>query len=115
MTTLDAYIRVSQKGDREGESYRSPKQQTEAMAAWASANDATIAKTVTDENVSGKKRVKDRKLEELIVRAEQGITDGMVAALERDLADARSEMWSHEDPGLQGDATIVTIDGKPYV
>jgi DNA invertase Pin-like site-specific DNA recombinase len=39
----------------------------------------------------------------------------MVAGLERELADARSEMWSHEDPGLPDDATIVTIDGKPYV
>jgi hypothetical protein len=54
VTTLDAYIRVSQKGDREGESYRSPKQQIDAMTAWASMNDVTLGETVTDENVSGK-------------------------------------------------------------
>jgi DNA invertase Pin-like site-specific DNA recombinase len=78
VTTLDAYIRVSRVGGRKGESYRSPDQQLSAMQSWAASHDIRIGRVVKDEDVSGKRAVKDRGLEPLIDRAEKGITDGII-------------------------------------
>lgn len=78
MTTMDGYVRVSHRGDREGDSYRSPTIQREEIERWAKNNGVTLGKVVTDENVSGGKNVKDRKLGELIERAEKGVSSGVV-------------------------------------
>lgn len=78
MQTLDAYIRVSQVGDREGESYRTVEQQRAAIEAWAAANGVRIGVTEKDENVKGDKAVKDRALGRLVARAEEGRSDGIV-------------------------------------
>ncbi|MGH2879916.1 MAG: recombinase family protein [Solirubrobacteraceae bacterium] len=79
MPVLDAYIRVSRVGGRSGDSYRSPDQQRAAMERWAEAHGVAIGKVVVDEDVSGKKRVKERGLEQLIARAEAGVSDGVIA------------------------------------
>jgi len=39
---MDLYIRVSRVGGRKGESYRSPKQQEDAMRAWAEREGVTV-------------------------------------------------------------------------
>ena len=39
---LDALIRVSRKDGREGDSFRSPRQQQEICEQWAAANDAEV-------------------------------------------------------------------------
>jgi putative DNA-invertase from lambdoid prophage Rac len=84
MGIMDAYVRVSQKGDREGESYRSPALQEDEIRRWARADGVTLALVETDEDVSGGKAVADRKLGKLIGRAESGVTEGVVVfALDR--------------------------------
>lgn len=78
MAILDAYIRVSRVGGREGDSYRSPAQQLTAMEGWAAQHGVTIGKVVKDEDVSGGKRAKDRGLEDLLKRAEAGVSEGII-------------------------------------
>jgi DNA invertase Pin-like site-specific DNA recombinase len=65
-------------GGREGDAYRSPKQQEAAMRAWAEANGVDVGLLVVEENVSGGKKAQDRKLESLLVRAEEGVSDGVI-------------------------------------
>jgi len=78
MEVLDAYVRVSQVGDRDGDSYRTVDQQLSAIRAWAEANGVHIGEIEKDENVSGGKAVKDRKLGRLLARAEEGRSGGVV-------------------------------------
>jgi len=78
MPLMDAYIRVSRVGDRRGDEYRTVAQQQAAMEAWAKQEGVTIAKVVVDEDVSGGKRAKDRGLEELLRRAEAGVSEGVI-------------------------------------
>jgi DNA invertase Pin-like site-specific DNA recombinase len=75
---MDIYIRVSRIGDRKGDAYRSPKQQEQACRAWAEQNSIDIDIVVVEENVSGGKRAQDCKLEELLRRAEAGVSDGII-------------------------------------
>jgi len=76
--TMDGYVRVSHRGDREGEEYRSPTIQREEIERWAKANGVTVGKVVIEENVSGAVPVAQRKLEKLIRRAEDGATAGVI-------------------------------------
>ena len=78
MECMDIYIRVSRVGDRKGSSYRSPKQQEESCRGWAEQNGIEVGKVVTEENISGGKRAQDRKLEELLRRAEAGVSGGII-------------------------------------
>src|SRR4051794_11136743 len=75
---MDAYVRVSRVGERSGDEYKSPAIQEQAIRQWAKLNDVEIGKVLPDEDVSGAKAVKDRKLEQLIRRAEEGQTRGVV-------------------------------------
>jgi DNA invertase Pin-like site-specific DNA recombinase len=75
---MDMYVRVSRVGDRRGEAYRSPKQQEQAMRAWAEREGVEVGKLMVEENVGGGRRAQDRGLEELIQRAERGVTDGVI-------------------------------------
>lgn len=75
---MDGYVRISKKGNRKGESYRSPSLQTDAIRRWAKQNNVVVGKILEDENVSGGKAVKDRELEKLIKRAEEGISAGII-------------------------------------
>jgi DNA invertase Pin-like site-specific DNA recombinase len=78
VAVMDGYVRVSQRGGREGEAYRSPAIQRDEIQRWAKNNGVTIGKIVTDEDVSGAKPVAQRRLEELIARAEAGVSGGVV-------------------------------------
>jgi DNA invertase Pin-like site-specific DNA recombinase len=81
---MDVYVRVSRKGGREGEAYRSPGIQTDECRRWAEREGITVGKVVKNEDVSGAKAIKDRGLEELIARAEAGVSAGVVVyALDR--------------------------------
>lgn len=75
---MDGYIRVSHRGDREGESYRSPEIQRDEIARWAKNNNVELGKVVTDEDVSGAKPVEQRGLGDLIKRAEEGLSGGVI-------------------------------------
>jgi DNA invertase Pin-like site-specific DNA recombinase len=64
---------------RVGESYMSPAIQEADIRRWAKANGVTLCEPpVIEEDVSGGKAVKDRGLEKLIARIEQGQSDGVV-------------------------------------
>jgi site-specific DNA recombinase len=79
MATMDGYIRVSRRGEREGEEYRSPEIQREEIEKWAKRNNVEIGRIPPpDENVSGAKAIKDRALETLIQRVEDGVSDGII-------------------------------------
>jgi DNA invertase Pin-like site-specific DNA recombinase len=75
---MDAYLRVSRKGDRDGDSYRSPDLQLAEIERWAKANGVSIGRAVKEEDVSGKRPISHRGLEELIRRAERGESRGVV-------------------------------------
>jgi DNA invertase Pin-like site-specific DNA recombinase len=76
---MDVYIRVSRVGAREGAEYRTPHIQREEIRRWLAREGYTPGKEIVEEDVSGGKAVGKRRLEELIVRAEQGVTAGVIA------------------------------------
>jgi DNA invertase Pin-like site-specific DNA recombinase len=90
---IDGYIRVSQVGDREGESFISPDVQREQIAAWARANGHEVVAWHEDLNQSG--GTIDRPgFQEALRRIEAGETDGLaVAKLDRF---ARSAYRAHQ-------------------
>lgn len=84
MAVMDAYIRVSRVGNREGEAYRSPSIQLDEIKRCAERETAQLGKVLKDEDVSGGKAVEDRGVAELIERAEAGISEGVIVyALDR--------------------------------
>jgi DNA invertase Pin-like site-specific DNA recombinase len=79
MAIMDGYIRVSRKGERDGEEYRSPTIQREEIERWAKRNDVEIGRIPpAEENVSGAKAISDRALETLIRRVEDGVSSGII-------------------------------------
>lgn len=78
---FDAYLRVSDKDGREGDSYHSPTDQLDDIISRApSFGIASIAERVLEEDVSGKTAAEDRKLERLIRRVVSGESGGIVTA-----------------------------------
>jgi len=78
---FDAYLRVSDKDGREGDSYHSPTDQLDDIVLRApSFGIASIAERVLEEDVSGRKAAEERKLERLIRRVESGQSGGIVTA-----------------------------------
>jgi DNA invertase Pin-like site-specific DNA recombinase len=75
----DIYIRVSQVNGRSGASYQSPTNQEDACRALAKRKGLRVGQVVKEEDVSGGKRVKDRALEGLVKRVEDGKSDGILA------------------------------------
>ena len=76
---LDAYVRVSQVGQRAGESFISPSVQREQIAAWAKLRDVVIAETFEDLDVTGGK-LRRPELDKLMARIRSGQTGGIVVA-----------------------------------
>lgn len=77
---MDAYIRVSDVGGREGERYASPTLQRKDIEAAAQRYGVTIEELVVEEDVSGTKAASERGLEELIARCERGESDGLIVS-----------------------------------
>jgi DNA invertase Pin-like site-specific DNA recombinase len=76
---LDEIVRVSQRGDREGDSFRSPDQQHAIIARWAEANNATITARHEAIDVSGK--TMDRAdIDAAVARIRAGESDGIIVA-----------------------------------
>jgi site-specific DNA recombinase len=88
---FDGYIRVSRVGGREGDSYRSPRDQREAVERLAAANGLELGEVIVEEDVSGAKRAEQRELDRLVRKVEAGESDGLlvwrVSRLSRNLAD----------------------------
>jgi site-specific DNA recombinase len=75
---MDGYVRVSRVGEREGESFISPKVQQEKIQAWAKLHDVTLGQVEKDLDTSGGTAPEERKLEKLIRRCESGASTGIV-------------------------------------
>jgi DNA invertase Pin-like site-specific DNA recombinase len=76
---VDGYIRVSQVGDRSGETFLSPVRQREQIEAWARRNGALIVQMFEELDESGGRR--DRPFfQRSIERVEAGETNGVVVA-----------------------------------
>jgi site-specific DNA recombinase len=75
--TMDAYIRVSQRGGREGDSFQSPEIQFEKVDAWAALNGVTILERHKDISRTGKTFERPG-LDRAMHRIETGQTGGLV-------------------------------------
>jgi site-specific DNA recombinase len=99
---VDAYIRVSRVGGREGESFISPDVQRDQINAWAAMRDATIDQWHTDLDMSGARADRPGLLTAL-ARVERGEIDGVVVArldrLARSLPVAFDAITRIEDAG----------------
>lgn len=78
-TRLDALIRVSQRKERSGEEFRSPRQQLDICKRCADANDAEIVDTHDAIDVSGK-TMNRSDVDKALQRIRAGLTDGIVVA-----------------------------------
>jgi site-specific DNA recombinase len=89
--SFDGYIRVSRVGGRDGDSYRSPHDQREAIERLAAAHGLALGEVVLEEDVSGGKKAEQRGLERLVRKVESGESEGLlvwrVSRLSRNLAD----------------------------
>jgi DNA invertase Pin-like site-specific DNA recombinase len=80
---LAIYVRVSEVGGREGESFGSPEEQEAKARAWAERNQVEVENEPTIElDVSGATAVNDRKLGWLIERCESGDLEGIIVRYE---------------------------------
>jgi site-specific DNA recombinase len=75
---MDAYIRISRRAGREGESFQSPDIQREQIATWAKLRGVTIAAEHVDIDQTGKKFQRPG-LDAALSRIETGQTGGLVA------------------------------------
>jgi len=76
--TLDAYLRVSRVGGRNGDSFISPAEQDAAIERRIAELGALRGMTLTETDVSGAKPVAQRELEKLVQRVERGQSQGIV-------------------------------------
>lgn len=71
------YIRVSQVGGREGESFHSPDVQREKIEAWATYRGARVTRWYIDLDVSGNGKVRRPEFEQLLADARAGHFDAV--------------------------------------
>jgi len=76
--SLDAYIRVSRVGGREGDSYRSPRDQRDAIERLAAVHRLALGEVVVEEDVSGGKKPEQRGLARLVEKIESGESGGLL-------------------------------------
>src|SRR3954453_9762241 len=76
---VDAYIRVSRRAGREGESFMSPDDQFARVRAWCEANGHTILQRHDEIDVSGA-RMRRPQLDLVLERIARGDTEGIVVA-----------------------------------
>lgn len=72
------YVRVSEVGDRDGDTFGSPEEQEASARAWAERAGVSIAEVVTELNVSGAKPVNERELGRLVKAVEDGELGGII-------------------------------------
>jgi DNA invertase Pin-like site-specific DNA recombinase len=77
------YVRVSEVGEREGDSFGSPEEQEAAAREWAERHGVEVeTEAVVELDVSGATAVKDRRLGKLIERCESGELEGIIVRYE---------------------------------
>jgi site-specific DNA recombinase len=77
--TADAYVRVSRRGGREGESFISPQVQRKKIADWAALHDVEVVQWWEEIDQSGAKLERPM-FQEALARCERGETGGIVVA-----------------------------------
>ena len=75
---FDIYVRVSEVGDRRGESFGSPAEQEAAARTWAEREGVTVGEVVSELDVSGATPVEERELGRLIRKCEAGESAGII-------------------------------------
>jgi site-specific DNA recombinase len=78
-TNADAYVRVSRKAGREGESFISPEVQRKKIAAWAKLHDVEIIQWWEEIDQSGA-RLQRPMFQEALARCDRGESGGIVVA-----------------------------------
>jgi DNA invertase Pin-like site-specific DNA recombinase len=76
------YVRVSEVGGREGESFGSPEEQEAKARAWAERNEVEVEDPTVELDVSGKTKASERELGRLIERCESGELEGIIVRYE---------------------------------
>jgi hypothetical protein len=110
---FDAYIRVSRKGEREGDSYQTVEEQRRTIAETAKRKDVPLSGfEIVEEDVSGKVAAKNRRLEEILMRIEHGESRGLIVAyqdrLSRGSLMEQASIWERLQ---QAHARLITGDG----
>jgi resolvase-like protein len=77
---FDIYIRVSEVGAREGESFGSPDEQEAACRAYADSRGWEVDEAITELDVSGATPVDGRELGRLVRKCEAGESAGILAS-----------------------------------
>ena len=75
---MDGYVRVSRVGERQGDSFISPRVQREKIQAWAALKDVALGEVIEELDVSGATAPEERQLERLLKRCESGASRGIV-------------------------------------
>ena len=92
-------------GGREGAAYRSPTLQIAKCREWAKREGVAVGRVVQEEDVSGAKRSKDRRLRELIERAEAGVSEGVIvyrmSRFGRNMADTVAQVQRLKEVGAR--------------
>lgn len=105
---LDAYVRVSRVQGREGDSFHSPAEQRERIAAWAAAHGHELAQLHEDLDQSG--GTIDRPgFQAALCRIESGETDGLVVARLDRFARSISGAWAAIDRIQTAGGTFVSV------
>lgn len=113
------YVRVSQVGGREGESFGSPEEQEAAARVWAEGADKDVyfdEGECVDLDVSGGLAAEDRKLGHLIARCEAGEFAGVIVRYEsrfaRDTIAGGAALKRLHDCGARLVATATGFDSE---
>jgi site-specific DNA recombinase len=76
--TFDGYVRISRVAGREGVSFLSPTIQRDSIARQAAAKGIELGEIVEERDVSGGKRIGQRKLERLVEKIERRESGGLI-------------------------------------
>jgi DNA invertase Pin-like site-specific DNA recombinase len=111
------YVRVSEVGGREGDSFGSPAIQEAAARDWAERNDLEVeVDPVVEQDVSGATAAADRELGRLIERCEAGELEGIIVRDEdrfsRDLIDGVLTLERLDSCGARLIATLTGFDSQ---
>jgi DNA invertase Pin-like site-specific DNA recombinase len=113
-TPLDIYVRVSEVGERQGESFGSPAEQEAAARAWAERAGVSVGEIVSELDVSGATPDDDRELGRLIRKCEPGESAGIIVRyadrFARDLIEGARALQRIHEAGARLVATSSNFD-----
>lgn len=110
--SFDVYVRVSQVGGREGESFGSPESQEAAARAWCEREGVEVDEVVTELDVSGKLAANDRELGRLIQKVEEGESAGIIVKfVDRFGRNMVENALSHDRVVKAGGRLVATASG----